>query len=208
MSTDYFLHIKTSDPSVEDYNTYTYHIFKKYKILNIEGIFFRNQKKRKTSEIENIKYPNNLNKFKKEIFIKDIKDCELKFWITFNLDIGNDEIYLRLMDYRCPIDKYDYNFNYTIAGGNVRFVDVFSFIDVTSSIFVDEKFIWGCLSYDIAPRLEDYYIVFLKKDIAIDLPLRLASNIFDEDKYINLGDVLSNGINMYVHKNYSKFLNG
>ncbi|CAI3938394.1 unnamed protein product [Commensalibacter communis] len=42
----------------------------------------------------------------------------------------------------------------------------------------------------------------------IDLPLGLAKNIVDEDKYVNLGDFFGNGTNMYVDKNYRKFLDG
>ncbi|UXN07073.1 hypothetical protein [Bartonella sp. HY761] len=209
MSTDYFLHIKTSNPSIEDYYNYTLNTLRKYKVFNVEFTFYKYQQKRRTKATVTIEYPNNLSELNKDVFMKNIMDCELDFYINYNLSYCNDVIYLSFQEYYgINIGDINNDFDYTVAGGNIRTTDIFSFIDVSSSIFVDEKFIWGCLSYEIAPRLEDYYIVFLKKDIAIDLPLRLASNIFDEDKYINLGDFLSDGINMYVHKNYSKFLDG
>ncbi|CAI3943610.1 unnamed protein product [Commensalibacter communis] len=205
MSTDYYLHIRTLNPSFEDYYIYTLSIIHKYKVREIQGMFGRYAQKRRTKGIEIIKYPNNSYEFNKDNFIEDITNCELSFTIEFYLY----DLYVGLHAYSGISQKdTDNDFDYTIIGGNVRTVDVFSFLDATSSIFLDEKFIWGCFSYDHIPRLEDYYIVFLKNNMKIDLPLGLAKNIVDEDKYVNLGDFFGNGINMYVDKNYRKFLDG
>ena len=204
MSTNFELNFKVKNPSYMDYYNIIVKLFTKYQIMSIRGRFenLKGLPQRKNSSQRDFEFCGHFENMLKNTLLERLEDSEGKLSFEFATMTPSPCYLYSLYSGRSSFDYSDY----VVVGPNVNGSDIFSFLDDLNGIFFDENFIWGTIATDPDLKLESYLLILIKKGVSLDQMPDWARGIYNHPNFTDLGDLLGNGVDVFLNKDFQNRL--